>query len=117
MKRIFILCIALCAVLTGFTQNDTIKVGGLRIVRKPGSKDREYKMPQRKRTSNIQTNWWIVDLGFANYNDNTVYSSTATQQYAPGSNSSWFALRGGKSMNVNIWFFMQRINMAKHVLN
>ena len=119
MKRIFIVCITLCIALTGFTQNepDTIKVGGLNIIRKSG-KDKEYKMPDRKRhNSNLRTNWWIVDLGFANYNDNTNYSSTAAQQYAPGSNGSWFALRSGKSVNVNIWFFMQRLNIAKHVLN
>lgn len=121
MKRIFIVCIVVCTALTGFTQKeaDTINVGGLRIIRKPSSKDREYKMPERKRNkpSNLRTNWWIVDLGFANYNDNTNYSSTAAQQYAPGSNSSWFALRSGKSVNVNFWFFMQRLNVAKHVLN
>ena len=121
MKRIFILCIVVCTALTGFTQNeqDTIKEGGLNIIRRPGSKGKEYKMPERRRghNSNLRTNWWIVDLGFANYNDNTNYGSTAAQQYAPGSNSSWLALRTGKSVNVNIWFFMQRLNMVKHVLN
>jgi hypothetical protein len=121
MKRILIVCITLGIALSGFTQKeaDTIKVGGISIIRKPGNKDKEYKMPERKRkkSSNVKTNWGIVDIGFANYTDNTNYSSTAAQQYAPGSNDSWFDLRNGKSINVNIWFFMQRLNMAKHVLN
>ena len=121
MKRIFILCMTICAAMTGFTQKeaDTIKVGGITIIRKPANKDREYKMPERKKNkpSNLRTNWWIIDLGFANYKDNTDYSSVAAQQYAPGSNSSWFELRSGKSVNVNIWFFMQRLNMIKHAVN
>ncbi len=39
------------------------------------------------------------------------------QKFAPGSTSDWFHLRTGKSVNVNIWFFMQRLNMVDHVLN
>jgi hypothetical protein len=121
MKRIFIMCIALFAALTSFSQKeqDTIKVGGITIIRKPGAKGKVYKMPERRKSknSNIRTNWWIVDLGFANYNDKTNYSSPAAQQYAPGSNDSWFALRGSKSVDVNLWFFMQRLNISKHVLN
>ncbi len=121
MKRIFIVCIVICAAMTGFAQKeaDTIKVGGITIIRKPGSKDKEYKMPERRRTrsSNLRTNWWIIDFGYSNYKDNTDYSSAAAQQYAPGSNSTWFNLRSGKSVNVNIWMFMQRFNMIKHILN
>jgi hypothetical protein len=49
--------------------------------------------------------------------DNTNYAGAAAQQYAPGSNESWFELRDWKSRNVNIWFFMQRMNIAKHILN
>ena len=137
MKRIITLCIILGTITSGFAQTDTtgkknpggegdtIRIGGMIIIRKPGSKDREvirdreYKMKSRhgKKSSNISTNWWIVDLGFSNYTDNTSYSSTAAQQYAPGSNSTWFELKDAKSRNVNIWFFMQKLNMAKHVLN
>ena len=45
MKRIFMLCMALCTILTGFAQidttakqtPDTIKIGGMVIIREPGS--------------------------------------------------------------------------------
>ncbi len=128
MKRIFTLCIALCTITAGFAQtdttivkSDTIRIGGMVIIRKPGKKDdnKEYRIRDRKSSkhSNLRTNWWILDLGFSNYSDNTVYTSPAAQAYAPGSNNSWFELRDGKSRNVNIWFFMQRLNVIKNVVN
>lgn len=131
MKRIFTLCIALCAVVTGFAQTDTagkkaydtIHIGNITIIRKAGTKDKDYKIEPRLRDrkehkrSNISTNWWIVDLGFSNYTDNTNYGSPAAQAYAPGSNKTWFDLKDGKSVNVNFWFFMQKLNIAKHIVN
>jgi len=129
MKRIFTLCIACCLTFMGFSQkdttgqakSDTIRIGGMVIIRKAGSKEdtTQYKPRDRKtpKKSNLTTNWWIFDLGFSNYVDNTVYGSTAANLYAPGSNKSWFDLKDGKSRNVNIWFFMQKLNVAKHVVN
>jgi len=137
MKSIFTLCIVLCTITGTYAQTDstgtkrsggegdTIKIGGMIIIRKAGSNndtgyhDREYHVKGRHdgKQSNISTNWWILDLGFSNYADNTNYVSAAAQAYAPGSNSTWFQIKDGKSRNVNIWFFMQKLNMAKHVLN
>ena len=132
MKRIFTLCIAVCTFASSFAQTDTtrtpegdtIRIGGMIIVRKPGKDnksdgDKEYKIRDRRggKPSNISTNWWIVDLGFSNYSDETFYSGSAAQAYAPGSNKSWFDLKDGKSRNVNIWIFMQRLNMINHVVN
>ena len=131
MKRIFTLCIALCTIMTSFAQtdttgrqNDTIRIGGMVIIRKAGTKDkqqseREYRIRDRRgsKPSNLSTNWWILDIGFSNYTDNTIYSSPAAQAYAPGSNSSWFELKDGKSRNVNIWLFMQRLNLIENVVN
>jgi hypothetical protein len=134
MKRIFTLSIALCLIVTGFAQTDTtgkkntpdtIRIGGMIIIRKEGSKDRkvdekdkEYKDKDKNgKKSAVSTNWWIIDLGFSNYSDNTVYGSPAAQAYAPMSNNSWFDLKDGKSRNVNLWFFMQKLNIASRVLN
>lgn len=66
---------------------------------------------------NVTTSWWGFDLGFSNYVDNTDYQSAAAQAYAPGSDAGYFDLRNGKSMNVNIWFFSQRVNLVRHVVN
>ncbi|MCW3117859.1 MAG: PorT family protein, partial [Chitinophagaceae bacterium] len=117
MKRIFTLCIAICTLLTGFAQTDTtgqktdtIKIGGMIIIRKPGNNDGESRRDRHiiisnnkpHKPSNVSTNWIIFDLGFANYNDKTNYISTAAQQFAPGSHDDRFKLRTGKSINVNI---------------
>jgi hypothetical protein len=133
MKSIFTLCMLLCTILPAFAQtdttatpappDDTIRIGGMVIIRKAGKErnesEKEYRIRTRKtsKPSNLSTNWWIFDLGFSNFSDKTNYSSVDAQAYAPGSDKSWFELREGKSRNVNIWFFMQRLNIAKHVLN
>jgi len=67
--------------------------------------------------SNLSTNWLIVDLGFTNYTDKTNYSTATAQAFAPGGNSNWFNLKNNKSVDVNIWLFMQRLNVVKHVVN
>lgn len=143
MKRIFTLCVTLCTLMTGFAQvdttgktaPDTIKIGSMVIIREKGSKpEKEEKktglrITTRKnntKPSNISTNWWIVDLGFSNYTDNTNPASAAAQAIAGTGagadgayikNPDWAKLRSGRSRNVNIWIFMQRINMIKRVVN
>lgn len=67
--------------------------------------------------ANVTTSWWGMDIGFSNFSDNTDYASAEAQAYAPGSNAGYFDLRNGKSMNVNIWFFNQRVNLIRHVVN
>ncbi len=107
-------------------KGDTIRIGGITIIRKAGSKDheilrdREYRMHGRKRDnpSNLSTNWWIMDLGFSNYTDHSNYTQAAADGFvAPGTVKDNLELRSGKSRNVNLWFFMQKLNVAKHVVN
>lgn len=104
---------------------DTIRIGNIIII-KNGTKDNGdsshlsvEKKP--KKLSNISTNWLIVDLGFTNYSDMTDYSNTGGYLFnRPGVaplGKSDFGLNTGKSVNVNIWFFMQKLNLAKHHLN
>lgn len=130
MKKLFIAFIALCLAMSSFAQtdstgiterSDTIKVGGMIIIKKHGKNkdDHDIRISHHShhRLSNISTNWWIFDLGFANYNDRTNYGSSAAQAFAPGSSKDHFDLRTGKSVDVNIWFFMQRLNVVKHIVN
>jgi hypothetical protein len=65
----------------------------------------------------VSTNWLIVDLGFNNFNDQTNYGSAAAQAFAPGFTSQNMDLNTSKSVNVNIWIFMQKLNLAKHYVN
>lgn len=102
---------------------DTIRVGGMIIIKK-GKKDGgdlSIKVGGdhgKKKRKNISTNWWIVDLGFANYNDKSSYASAGSylvnRPGYPALDKNDFKLRAGKSVNVNIWVFMQRLNLIQH---
>jgi hypothetical protein len=136
MKQVIILLTGICMSLTGLAQSDTtapqqsdtIRVGGMIIIKKrghnkDGDENKEVKIYRRNNNKNsrISTNWFIVDLGFANYNDQTDYKSPEIQNittgFAPGLGKDNFKLRTGKSVNVNIWFFMQRLGIVKRVVN
>ncbi len=107
---------------------DTIRVGNILIVTNGNKNDRpdqnsRYERRRRNR-ANVSTNWLILDLGFSNYVNNTKdYSPAGTGGYlfnrsgaAPlGEND--FELNVGKSINVNIWLFMQRLNLVSHHVN
>lgn len=117
---------------------DTVKVGNFIIIKKnkEGADDKKNQIinitvnrhqrnytPKRK-LSNKSTNWFIFDLGFTNLVDNTNYTTAQGMGYlktvrpadGPVTQNS-MALNSGKSSNANIWFFMQKINVSKHVLN
>jgi hypothetical protein len=122
--------------MTGFAQTDstrrqkpdTIKIGGMVIIREAGSdndtlkkKDRGIRFGSRRthdKPSNISTNWWILDLGFSNFSDKTNYAAAQASGFTgPGVGEDQFELRAGKSRSVNIWVLMQRVNMIKHIVN
>lgn len=131
MKRILLATFALGLTMASFAQNDTtsgekvdtIKIGGMIIIKKPGANDTAHHKEvsisthRHNKQSNLSTNWVIMDFGFANFNDKTNYSNAATQAFAPGSTADEFNLRNGKSVNVNLWLFMQRLNLIKHAVN
>lgn len=136
MKQLFtfLAAVIICSSATAQTDStkkqktDTIRIGAIIIVKNGKNKtDKEVnitmgrKNKERKQNANVSTNWWIVDLGFANYTDNTNYSNTGTylvnKPGAPALNANDFKLRAGKSVNLNVWFFMQRLNLIKHYVN
>lgn len=134
MKQLITLLAAavICSAATAQTdsiktkKSDTIRIGGMVIV-KNGKKDKDVNITmgrknyEKKRNANVSTNWWIVDLGFANYDDKTNYGATGAylvnRPGYPALNANDFKLRTGKSVNVNVWIFMQRLNMIKHHVN
>jgi hypothetical protein len=131
MKRSLLALLAIGIALSSFAQTDTaapqkadtIRIGGMIIIKKPGrdNSERREVIISNKRSSrtNISTNWWIVDLGFANYTDETNYATALQSGFvSPGiTNKDNLKLRTGKSVNVNIWVFQQRLNLIKHVVN
>jgi hypothetical protein len=109
-------------------KSDTIRIGGMIILKKGDANDKKrvtVTVGNRKKASNsnISTASFIVDLGFANWVDKTNYASAAFSNYLvnkpgnPDLAENDFKLKTIKSVNVNIWFFMQRINLIKHYLN
>ena len=104
--------------------NDTMRIGNVIIIKRGGKKSngkdsstvvQDYKKTKYSKTS---TNWGIVDIGFANYSDHTNYSTATSDGYIVNTGSPLlgkddFKLRTGKSININIWFFMQQLRLVK----
>ena len=107
-------------------KSDTIRIGGIIIV-KNGKKDKDVNITMgrkdktKKKNPNVSTNWWIVDVGFNNYTDKTNYATAGSylinRPGYPNLDKNDFKLRSGKSVNVNIWLFMQRLNLIEHHVN
>lgn len=130
MKLLVLLASALCISMTSIAQDDTtggkpdtIKIGGMIIIKKSGKdggdKGITFSNRRRNKSGNVSTNWWIVDLGFANYTDKTNYAAAQQSGFvspAFGSKDN-LKLHTGKSVNVNIWAFMQKLNVVKHIVN
>jgi hypothetical protein len=125
MKKLTILlaAVALCSAAKAQDKEkkDTIRIGNMVIV-KDGDKGKHFNFRRRShRRRNISTSWGVVDLGFSNYIDKTNYASTGgflvDRPGYPALDKNDFKLRTGKSVNVNIWFFMQELNLVKHYVN
>ena len=108
-------------------KSDTIRIGGMIILKKGDNKDKRVTVTvgnrNYNRKSNINTASFIIDLGFANWVDKTNYASAKAGNYlvtkpgTPDLAENDFKLKTIKSVNVNIWFFMQRLNLIKHYVN
>lgn len=132
MKRLLLALIALSGAMTCLAQDttkndgaDTIRVGGMIIIKDRKDNDGEKKNRNitisnhhKRKSSNLSTNWWIVDIGFANVKDETNYTQAQSSGFVgAGVGKDQLDLRTGKSVNVNLWFFMQKLNVVKHVVN
>jgi hypothetical protein len=77
---------------------------------------------KKKKPKKVSTNWFVYDIGFAGYNDNTNYATSAAQAFVkpagsvPASKGD-FALKSSRVSNFNLWFFMQRVSIIESVLN
>lgn len=119
---------------------DTVKMGSLIIVGKGVSEgisklgkaiegldlkkvgEAAADVLKKKKPKKVSTNWFVYDIGFAGYNDNTNYATSAAQAFVkpagsvPASKGD-FALKTSRVSNFNLWFFMQRVSIIKSVLN
>ncbi len=137
MKRFYLLA-ALCAItFTGFAQitpatdsaynpknNDTIRIGSILIIKKnKGQKNASTQVltNSKKKNSRLSTNYGSLDFGFSNWDDNSNYGGVnsffANRPGSPALSGSDFKLRGGKSININIWLVMQKLSLIKQNVN
>ena len=103
--------------------NDTMKIGSILIIKmnKPGDTAKKTttivreRWPEDKRFS---TSWFVMDLGFSNWDDKTNYGNTGNFLLnGPGQQplgKEDLGPRIGKSRNVNLWFVMQQMGLIKH---
>ena len=111
--------------------DDTVKVGRINIINKSegsvdyGTKnwesllDGDFKKTKisieksPKKLKPIESNWWILDVGFANY----INDAPSSIQISGQPNAEVLKLNNGKSSNVNIWVLQQKVNLYHHQLN
>lgn len=142
MKKVIFIMLAMAGTWNGFAQNDTtivniekkeggdtIRVGSMIIIKQGKPGDRSVHVYDENRwnrnnfyTRNISTNWLIFDIGYAGLNDRTNYSSAEAQAFlhdqqgSPATKGD-YTIKGARISNFNLWFFMQRMNLIKHVVN
>jgi len=146
MKSVIYTVAAVMLAVSGFAQTDTtkpnqpdtIKVGSFIIIKKEkktnsydttnsnvlvdigGNDNGEGNHHYHEKL--ITTNWLIFDLGFANWRDHTAYGSPEANDYLRAGQGQPFTsadlnLKNNKTSNVNIWLFMQKLNVINHVIN
>lgn len=112
---------------------DTLQLGRYKIVKSENSTTqfhngwingeiegvKIYKTP--KKLSDISTNWFAFDLGYANYRDaspNLVYAMLYPGIMPPNYVTPYnLRLNNSKSSNFNFWLVQQKINLYQHKLN
>ena len=77
-----------------------------------------------RKLKNIETNWWILDLGFANFIDKspTLYwlaanPNTTSINPGPVMSPENFSLNNKKSTNINLWVVTKKLNVYQHKIN
>jgi hypothetical protein len=127
-------------------RRDTIRIGGLLIITKKDKNNKPKEVDIRdeadstgkkkgysinssslrknkKKRSNVSTNWISFDFGFNNYKDETAYGtsgvnsilrSTSSMNGAPTAND--LKVSTGKSIAFNFWIVQQKLNLIKHVI-
>jgi hypothetical protein len=118
MKRLILLTVMAACILTASAQqdstknssNDTMRIGNILIIKKGKKNDSDTSWERKGTTIQMGRN-----------GDQTNYGATGNylvnRPGSPAFSKSDFKLRTGKSINVNIWFFMQRLSLIKRNVN
>lgn len=106
-------------------KKDTVNIGLITIIyNKDSSAGHKNELSitlggnEKKAKKKIKTNWWVLDLGFANYTDKTNYQNAASSgMVAPNVGADQFKLKTGHSINVNLWIITQKLDLYKQAWN
>lgn len=83
-------------------------------------KELTIRKSQASKLSNVKTNWFSFDLGYANFRDASpvlLYTLPPGANYIPYVSSQSFKLINTKSSNFNLWIVQQKVNLYEHKLN
>jgi len=131
MKKSILLLTIVCTAFSSFAQtdsveiqkkNDTVRIGGM-IILKKGQPNDEKRVTvtvgnrHKENNSNISTSSFVFDIGFANWTDKTDYTMATASNDALGVSENDMKLKTGKSININLWFVIQRLSLIKNYLN
>jgi hypothetical protein len=131
MKKSILILTMVCAAMSSFAQTDstqtegktdTVRIGGMVIIKKghPNDEKRVTVTVGNRRNENhsdISTSSFVFDLGFSNWTDKTNYTAATASNDAVGVSENDMKLKTGKSINVNLWFVIQRLSLIKNYLN
>ncbi len=112
-------------------QADTVKVGPVTIIQCKGCEDKDsgktssihIESDKKKKPKNVKLSWLGFDIGINSYIDKSNYGSDEVNNFVrpgpdkPEATEDFFSLRTIKSINVNIWPVLVKVNMIQHVLN
>jgi hypothetical protein len=111
--------------LNARNQTGSIQIGNVTIKANDLDHNPVIKIERNKPApKKVSTNWWILDLGFAGNRDETNYATAAVNNnylrtFSPANgapNKQTFNLNNGKTTNVNLWFFMQKVSIVKQAV-
>lgn len=84
-----------------------------------GDAEISAKDTAKKEQHQVKLSWLGFDFGWNNYVDRTDYGTAGVNDFVPGqpeATKDMFSLRGGKSVNVNIWPVLVKVNLIDRYL-
>ncbi|HLR37763.1 MAG TPA: outer membrane beta-barrel protein [Chitinophagaceae bacterium] len=108
---------------------DTVSVGPVTIIKDQEDTSHSKSIAiiigedkAKKELKDIEISWFGFDIGVNNFIDKSNYGSSEVNNFVRLGNGKeateeFFSLRTIKSVNVNIWPVIFRINLIKHILN
>lgn len=115
--------------IAGEKDTDTVKIGSVIITQcrdcDNGDKTSvQFNSDHKKKSlKNVELSWLGFDLGLNSYIDKSDYGSDKVNDFVrlgegkPEATEELFSLRTIKSVNVNIWPILIKVNLIQHVLN